>query len=546
MTEFAISHENNLLLEQPFLKVPFELTRKTFKTSQRYIERDRDAVLSSLKTAAQNAAQSPLSAAGDLDNVIQRLEALKRKLRVLQNEETQLHTSTRSRISHIQALHDISSHTSPGYDTWSKTRLDRLLVDYLLRNGYSASALALAQEVKIEDLVDIRAFSECLKIEASLRQGKLSEALNWCTENRAGLKKLESELEAELRMQQYIELLRTGHTAAVAKIGGMGQVEALREATAHARKYLAATLTTPTTTKDTPAPSQPTTTTNGHTPSPSSSTPTANAIHAAGLLAFPPQFTSSAPTHATPYSHLYSPTRYDSLATLFLATHHRLLSLPPTPTLHIALSAGLSALKTPSCHSAHAASTGTASTSTSGAAGVCPICSTELNELARGVPWSLRTNSTIEAEPVVFPNGRIYGLGRLRALNERAVAVAVGAEVSGSGSGSGGESRTEVGRSRTATRPGIRGARGPSLERDAEEGEEDDAMDVEEDEDDEDEDEYDARRRTMTRMELDPDDEDMLGLESEEEGVPGGRGRVRDPMTGEWFEWRDVRKVYIM
>jgi macrophage erythroblast attacher len=111
---------------------------------------------------------------------------------------------------------------------------------------------------------------------------------------------------------------------------------------------------------------------------------------------------------------MYDVARYDELALLFVKTHHELLSLPPQPLLHIALSAGLSALKTPSCHSEFAlhanANTG---------APVCPICSTELNELARNVPYAHQSKSHIEEDPVVLPNGRVFGRERLKMLNEK-------------------------------------------------------------------------------------------------------------------------------
>lgn len=78
--------------------------------------------------------------------------------------------------------------------------------------------------------------------------------------------------------------------------------------------------------------------------------------------------------------------------------------------LLIALSAGLSALKTPSCHSKHASSTANASSTTTS---VCPICSSELNELARRLPYAHHTKSHVENDPVVLPNGRVYGRRRL-------------------------------------------------------------------------------------------------------------------------------------
>lgn len=111
---------------------------------------------------------------------------------------------------------------------------------------------------------------------------------------------------------------------------------------------------------------------------------------------------------------MYSSDRYAFLAEQFVKTHHELFALPTQPLLHIALSAGLSALKTPSCHSQYAlqanANTG---------APVCPICSTELNELARNVPYAHHTKSHMEEDPVVLPNGRVFGRERLRRLNEK-------------------------------------------------------------------------------------------------------------------------------
>lgn len=106
----------------------------------------------------------------------------------------------------------------------------------------------------------------------------------------------------------------------------------------------------------------------------------------------------------------YSQDRWDDLADLFTETHHQLFSLPSRPLLLVALSAGLSALKTPSCHSKHASSTANASSTTTS---VCPICSTELNEFARKLPYAHHTKSYVESDPVVLPNGRVYGRDRL-------------------------------------------------------------------------------------------------------------------------------------
>ena len=116
---------------------------------------------------------------------------------------------------------------------------------------------------------------------------------------------------------------------------------------------------------------------------------------------------------------LYSQSRWATLANLFMQTHNSLLALPSVPLLHIALSAGLSALKTPSCHSSHISSISPTSSS-SVTTSVCPICSTELNDLARNVPYAHHTKSHVESDLVLLPNWCVYGLQRLEEYSRKA------------------------------------------------------------------------------------------------------------------------------
>lgn len=120
---------------------------------------------------------------------------------------------------------------------------------------------------------------------------------------------------------------------------------------------------------------------------------------------------------------MYASERWIYLSELFIRTHHELLSLPSRPLIHIALSAGLSALKTPACHSAYASSSSNPNSTTTS---VCPICSTELNELARNLPYANHTKSSVENDSIVLPNGRIYGLHRLLDMSRKLSSVEAG------------------------------------------------------------------------------------------------------------------------
>jgi macrophage erythroblast attacher len=191
-----------------------------------------------------------------------------------------------------------------------------------------------------------------------------------------------------LRFQQYIELVRTQDQSK------------LLESIIHAKKYL----------------------------TPFKDSYPKEVQQACGLLAFPPG------TQARAYGvghnvyfrvtltfpqELYNQSRWNTLANLFMQTHNSLLALPSVPLLHIALSAGLSALKTPSCHTSHISSISPTSSS-SITTSVCPICSTELNDLARNVPYAHHTKSHVESDLVLLPNGCVYGRQRLEEYSRKA------------------------------------------------------------------------------------------------------------------------------
>ena len=121
--------------------------------------------------------------------MINRMVNLKRKMETLHEEEKVLNEHSRARIKHLKDLYDIPSLTDVKYDEWARVRLNRLLVDYLLRSGYGESARALAREKEIEQLVDLDVFVQCHRIEESLRNGNTAEGLAWCAEHKPMMRK---------------------------------------------------------------------------------------------------------------------------------------------------------------------------------------------------------------------------------------------------------------------------------------------------------------------------------------------------------------------
>ena len=123
--------------------------------------------------------------------MIARVKTLKRKMETLHEEEKELHAANRARLLHLQELFSMESLVDVKYDDWSRVRLDRFLVEYLVRQGYVESARALAREKGIERLCDLDVFGRCERIAGGLRGGRLDECLAWCAENRVLMKKID-------------------------------------------------------------------------------------------------------------------------------------------------------------------------------------------------------------------------------------------------------------------------------------------------------------------------------------------------------------------
>ncbi|TRM63584.1 CTLH/CRA C-terminal to lish motif domain-containing protein [Schizophyllum amplum] len=394
-----ISEEGTLLLEQPFVRVPYENYRKIFRTSQKHVERELQPVQTSAAKLAKDAeagSLQPAQAMESIDAMIARVENLKRKLAEL-NETAGKPTQDvmRARLQHLHGLSTFQDITDPEYNRWADTRLDRWLVDWTLRTGRVETAREIARRKGIESLVDIDLFTEIRRIEGALHVHSCTEALAWCSENKVALRKIKSTLEFELRLQEFIELCRQRSTT---------------QAIAYSKKHLIAWQET-------------------HLP---------QIQHALALLAYAPG------TSCGPYKRLYDLSRWDTLVRSFRNAVYALNTLSPEPLLHLALYAGLSSLKLRSCYVPHSKNAD------------CPICDgagsgpvaghptnlshpTSLShptgpqglaKLAEEVPFSHHINSTIvcritgnimdeDNPPMAFPSGRVYSRGAMEEMAAR-------------------------------------------------------------------------------------------------------------------------------
>lgn len=296
--------------------------------------------------------------------MVEKLQVLKRKAAESISDELHATNVCKRRIEHLKD-HEVVTATGTisqgSLNQWRRKRLDRMIVEYFLRNGYYNAAITLAEKSEIKDLTNIDIFLTSREVEKSLANRETSKCLIWCHDNKSKLRKLKSNMEFNLRMQEFIELVRSNR-----------RMDAIK----HARKHF----------------------------------PSFEEEHLASiqqvmaLLAFP------VTTEIECYKTLFDETRWDLLIEQFRKENYRLFQLASQSVFTVALQAGLSALKTPQCYTENNDNKNPG----------CPVCHEPLNKLADPLPYAHCSQSRLYChisglplnennQPMMLPNGFIYG-----------------------------------------------------------------------------------------------------------------------------------------
>ncbi|XP_077857844.1 E3 ubiquitin-protein transferase MAEA isoform X3 [Macaca mulatta] len=346
--------------EYPTLKVPYETLNKRFRAAQKNIDRETSHVTMVVAELEKTLSGCPAvdSVVSLLDGVVEKLSVLKRKAVESIQAEDESAKLCKRRIEHLK---EHSSDQPAAASVWKRKRMDRMMVEHLLRCGYYNTAVKLARQSGIEDLVNIEMFLTAKEVEESLERRETATCLAWCHDNKSRLRKMKSCLEFSLRIQEFIELIRQNK-----------RLDAVR----HARKHF----------------------------SQAEGSQLDEVRQAMGMLAFPPD------THISPYKDLLDPARWRMLIQQFRYDNYRLHQLGNNSVFTLTLQAGLSAIKTPQCYKEDGSSKSPD----------CPVCSRSLNKLAQPLPMAHCANSRLVCKisgdvmnennpPMMLPNGYVYG-----------------------------------------------------------------------------------------------------------------------------------------
>lgn len=366
--------------------MPLEQLKREVRQSQKLVERETAQVKTAIDQLLQQQ-QEPNNqfdqkeVSQTINSLVERLRTLKRKLEDSKQEEAGLIQKSKHRALDLSELNKFTSTSQPEFQRWCRNRLDRVLVDYMLRNGNLETAQHVMDSHNLGHFADTSLFTLVMSLEQELREEHSCQStLQWCVDNRSSLRKIQSPLEFELRLQEFIEMFRAGNS---------------KDAIAYSKKYLM----------------------------PWSDTQLPRIQRAMGLLAFNPT------TKCSPYRAMFDEARWDTLAMEFRNVIFQIYNLPSQPLLHLLLQTGLSALKTPTCL-VHNNSDNDKSDCMEQNRN-CPVCQTDtLGKLATDLPLSHHVNSNLvcvitgrkmneDNPPMRLPNGYVYSYQSLKDMASR-------------------------------------------------------------------------------------------------------------------------------
>uniref|UniRef100_A0A1I7XRH0 Macrophage erythroblast attacher n=1 Tax=Heterorhabditis bacteriophora TaxID=37862 RepID=A0A1I7XRH0_HETBA len=351
--------DQHAVLEYSTFKIPYEELNREFRTGHKNIERasagvKRAAALVRTQLTGGNQELPVDRVRSAFSELCYRVEMLEEAVRVSVRTQADNVENMQGRVRYMREGDSVP----PGsLDEWQRDRerVARMAVVHMLRCGHIQSAKELAHKMQIEHLVDINVFIQVEQVVDALLYKNTYPCLEWISEHRSKLRRMNSRLEQIVRVQNAVELVRSNR---------------ITEAIMYVRKHLA-----------------------------SQEEWTEDARKLMGLIAV------GADTSLPVYVEILSERRWGRLADLFREEVFALYQLPFQSAFSMCVQCGLSAYKTPAC--------------APGGNDQCPTCQPCTYALAEDLPLAHASNSRLicsqtgeplneDNHPMMMPNGRVY------------------------------------------------------------------------------------------------------------------------------------------
>ncbi|KAG6586674.1 Macrophage erythroblast attacher [Phytophthora cinnamomi] len=455
-------------LSLPLVRVPFEGASRSFRLMHKQLTRELAQAAAQIEALDDGDAQQPghrmdaeaaIARLGELAATLQQLKHSAKSSALQQQRDLESCATRAQYLEELEAAKIGRDPSAPSlHERTSPEQAinDRLIADYLLRQGYLESAKIVEDTKDVAYLVDHELHAECQAVLKNLQAHQTAKAIAWCSQNGSRLRRLQSQVEFHLRLQDFIEFVRARKPL---------------DAVQYARTYL------------TPLAMQP-----------EKQALRDSAIGEVQVAMATLAYEAPEKCGIEAYEKVFSMDRWLVLEKMFLKTFNDVYGMHDPPSLCIALHAGLSTLNTRACHLARDAnlkarlarsgargkrprregdegtgataddgkdsgnesdevwfkpsSKGDGSTSPSQSTNnspgskkrkhchtdspvpICPACSEVGSQLCTGLPFAYHPHSRLVCRvtqsamdehnpPLVLPNGRVYSKRGIELLTQR-------------------------------------------------------------------------------------------------------------------------------
>lgn len=144
-----------------------------FKSTKKYIEKEIVTQVNKVKDETDFT-----KLAQKMQTLETNLSKLKDEYQALSDKEDTLLNNLQKRVEHLKHVEEHYRDTSVQTEYYEK-RLWRLIIEYMLREGYIESSKMLISELNLSEFTDLDVFLENDLIVQSLKKRKCSEAIKW-------------------------------------------------------------------------------------------------------------------------------------------------------------------------------------------------------------------------------------------------------------------------------------------------------------------------------------------------------------------------------
>lgn len=344
------------VLESDYLHVPVESLSRSFRVSQRFVEK-RIVAIQKLTSKARHAKT--------IQQIKERVEKLKRNLDRFEKEEKK----------YIQQIEDrVRSLKEDNQDP-----ISRFVCDFLARTGKFDISKKIASDLGLESLVDIDLWQEFHTIRTSILSGECKYALNWCDVNASKLRRVQSDFPFRLHVMKFLELARYGD---------------LEKAINYARKNVS-----PYVTNDSQHYEQ----------------RLKLSRRAMSCLIFFEDSLRDEKNFGT-YSDLLSESRWKQLSEMFEEEFRRVYTCTKYSSLRRSLEAGLAAMRTPTCSEGRHQECPGCDEDLGGVSSVMPHFRSAHTRIVCPASGKIMNE---ENPPMALPSGHVYSLEAIKAMTNK-------------------------------------------------------------------------------------------------------------------------------